>query len=101
METTIVYWYNVGIMENRMETTIVYWYNIGIMENRMETTIMGQSLGNIVHIPLAVFRSCVVQFVLPVKLAACIITTFRLSSLVSRVFASLDIWLLQEELPYG
>ena len=24
-----------------METTIVYWGNIGIMENEMETTIMG------------------------------------------------------------
>ena len=27
-----------GIMENKME--IVYWGNIGIMENRMETTTM-------------------------------------------------------------
>ena len=25
------------IMENIMETTIVYWGNIGIMENQMET----------------------------------------------------------------
>ena len=24
-----------------METTIVYWGNIGIMENKMEATIMG------------------------------------------------------------
>ena len=24
-----------------METTIVYWGNIGIVENKMETTIMG------------------------------------------------------------
>ena len=28
-------------MENMMETTIVYWGNIGIMENNMETTIAG------------------------------------------------------------
>ena len=41
METTIVYWGNIGIMEKKMETTIVYWCNIGIMENTMETTIMG------------------------------------------------------------
>ena len=28
METTIVYWGNIGIMEKKMETTIVYWgYN--------------------------------------------------------------------------
>ena len=26
-----------GIMENKMETTIVYWSYIGIMEQRMET----------------------------------------------------------------
>ena len=25
METTIVYWGYIGIMENKMETTIVYW----------------------------------------------------------------------------
>ena len=25
METTIVYWGYIGIMENHMETTIVYW----------------------------------------------------------------------------
>ena len=30
-----------GIMENEMETTIVYWGNIGIMEKKMETTIWG------------------------------------------------------------
>ena len=30
-----------GIMENEMETTIVYWGNIGITENKMETTILG------------------------------------------------------------
>ena len=28
-------------MEKKMETTIVHWGNIGIMENKMETTIMG------------------------------------------------------------
>ena len=32
METTIVYWGNIGIMEKKMETSIVYWGNIGIME---------------------------------------------------------------------
>ena len=40
METTIVYWGYIGIMEKRMETTIVYWGYIGIMEKRMETTIV-------------------------------------------------------------
>ena len=30
METTIVYWGNIGIMEKKMETTIVYWDNIGM-----------------------------------------------------------------------
>ena len=39
METTIVYWGYLGIMEKRMETTIVYWGYLGIMEKRMETTI--------------------------------------------------------------
>ena len=58
---SVVYWGNIGIMENQMETTImenqmkkkmenemetgiilgvVYWGNIGIMENQMETTIV-------------------------------------------------------------
>ena len=40
METTIVYWEYIGIMENKMETTIVYWGYIGITENKMETTIV-------------------------------------------------------------
>ena len=40
METTIIYWGNIGIMENKMETTIICWGNIGIMENKMETTII-------------------------------------------------------------
>ena len=30
METTIVYWGYVGIMENKMETAIVYWGYVGI-----------------------------------------------------------------------
>ena len=30
METTIVYWGYIGIMEKKMETTIVYWGYIGI-----------------------------------------------------------------------
>ena len=25
METTVVYWSNIGIMEKNMETTLVYW----------------------------------------------------------------------------
>ena len=40
LETTIIYWGYIGIMEKRMETTIVYWGYIGIMEKRMETTIV-------------------------------------------------------------
>ena len=39
MDTTIVYWGYIGIMEKKMETTIVYWGYIGIMEKNMETTI--------------------------------------------------------------
>ena len=42
METTIVYWGYIGIMEKKTETTIVYWGYIGIMEKKMETTIMGK-----------------------------------------------------------
>ena len=37
METTIVYWGYIGIMEKNMETTIVYWGYIGIVEKKMET----------------------------------------------------------------
>ena len=57
METTIVYWGNMGIMENKMETTIgrswhgpsrqvrgpipdQYWGHIGIMKKKMQTTII-------------------------------------------------------------
>ena len=29
METTIIYWGCIGIMENKMETTIIYWGYIG------------------------------------------------------------------------
>ena len=39
METTIVYWGYIGIMEKKMETTIVYWGFIWIMEKKMETII--------------------------------------------------------------
>ena len=39
METTIVYWGYIGIMEKKMKTTIVYWGYIGIMEKKMETTM--------------------------------------------------------------
>ena len=41
METTIVHWAYIGIMEKKMETTILYLGHIGIMEKNMETTIMG------------------------------------------------------------
>ena len=40
METTVVYWGNVGKMEKNMATTIVYCGNIGIMEKKMKTTII-------------------------------------------------------------
>ena len=32
METTIVYWGYIGILEKKMETTIVYWGHIRIMK---------------------------------------------------------------------
>ena len=41
METTIVYWGNIGIMENKMETTIMENQMEKKMENEMETTITG------------------------------------------------------------
>ena len=31
METTIVYWGYIGIMEKKMDTTIVYWMVIACM----------------------------------------------------------------------
>ena len=37
METTIVHWGYIGVMEKKMETTIVYWGYIGVMEKKMET----------------------------------------------------------------
>ena len=40
METTVVYWGYIGIMEKKMETTVVYWGYIGIMEKKMETTVV-------------------------------------------------------------
>ena len=39
METTIICWGFVGIVEKKMETTIIYWGFIGIMEKKMEATI--------------------------------------------------------------
>ena len=39
LETTVLYWGYIGIMEKKMETTLVYWGYIGIMEKKMETTI--------------------------------------------------------------
>ena len=44
MESALVYWGYIGIMENRMETTLVYWCYIRIMENRMETTLVYEVL---------------------------------------------------------
>ena len=40
METTIVYWGCIGIIETKMETTVVHWGYFGIMEKKMETTIV-------------------------------------------------------------
>ena len=40
METTIVYWGFIGMMESKIEVTIVYWGFIGIMEKKMETTVV-------------------------------------------------------------
>ena len=34
METIMVYWGYIGIMEKKMETTIVYWGYIGIMDKK-------------------------------------------------------------------
>ena len=42
MDTTIVYWDILGLYgdnENKMETTLVSWGYIGIMEKKMETAI--------------------------------------------------------------
>ena len=49
---TIVYWGSSGIMEKKMETTILYWGNIGmvcwgsigILEKKMETIIVYQGI---------------------------------------------------------
>ena len=30
---------NIRVMENKMETTIVYWGYMGMMEKKMETTV--------------------------------------------------------------
>ena len=40
METTIICWAYIGILEKKMETTIVYWAYIGIMERKMESTVV-------------------------------------------------------------
>ena len=40
VETTIVHSGYIGIMENRTETTTVYWGYIAMMEKNMETTIV-------------------------------------------------------------
>ena len=39
MEAIVVQWgYNIEEMEEKMESTIVHWSYIGIMEKKMETT---------------------------------------------------------------
>ena len=49
METTIVYWGYIGIMENGMQTTIVCWGYMGITGKKMETTVMMGCIGFRVH----------------------------------------------------
>ena len=39
METTMVYWGSIGIMESKMEATMVYWDYIGITEKKMATEL--------------------------------------------------------------
>ena len=41
METTVVYWGYIGIMEKKMETTIVCRGCIGTTEKNMKTTRIG------------------------------------------------------------
>ena len=73
METTVVYWGSIGIMEKqKMETTVVYWGYIGIMEKKMETTIVywglywdnGKENGNYYSIP-QLRNSTVHEFTVP------------------------------------
>ena len=42
METTVVYWGYLGIMEKKMETTVVYWgyVCIGLMKSRDDRTLL-------------------------------------------------------------
>ena len=40
METTIVYWVYIGVMEKKMESTIVCCGYIGRVEKKTETTIL-------------------------------------------------------------
>ena len=39
METTLIYWGYIGIVENKLESIVASWDYIGIMENKMETII--------------------------------------------------------------
>ena len=39
METTIVYWGSIGIVEHKMETTIVFWGYIGIREMKWKLVV--------------------------------------------------------------
>ena len=39
MDTTLVHWGHIGMMEKKMDTAIAYWGNIGMMANKMETTL--------------------------------------------------------------
>ena len=50
METTLVCWGYIGLMEKKKETTIVYWgLYTGVMEKNMEATILG------------LYRECIVR----------------------------------------
>ena len=40
METTIVYWGYLGIMEKKMEATTASWGYLGMMEKKMEATVI-------------------------------------------------------------
>ena len=42
METTIIYWGYIGVMEKKMETTIIYWGYIGVMEKKTETVMFAR-----------------------------------------------------------
>ena len=41
MDTTIVYWGYLGIMEKKMDTTVVYWCYIGLEANEIAISKCG------------------------------------------------------------